>query len=584
MFPDAEITVRSLSYFINETNALPFSLADKRSMVQAVKKVYEGLNPHRFLHDNFLGIDFSAALDAIELSEDLSNTDFYVKMEQTFQLMDDKHSVFVLPYPFNSSVATLGFEPKIFFDKDGDDPMKRRYVVSDFPTNLIPEGSTIAVGSEILSFNGVPIDEAVRELGRNSYGSNKAAQIDSGVNLLAFRVLMGEQIPFEPTVDIGFVNADGEEGVVTLTWLFVEFRLPEMLDTMVRHFTPGDSGPCSRPRSSAWNIQKPDKSASVGPKLLNSNVRVVEEGRIPIPVDPAFQARFQAEVLSTSNGPIGRFVLPDFGSLATPELVAEITRVLSILPENGLIMDLRNNGGGQPDYVKLLVEMVSGITPPQQPTSLRATQFTKDAFDSVTDELTPEEFRALSGYRASIGTAIKVGEPFSGATVGLYSEVIANVSVPVPRAYFGPVVTLVNGITYSAGDLYSSLQADLDLSLLVGVSDNVGAGGASTLGYQTLAEMFPGVLDPLPGVTDYGHFTSSFSRYYRSGKKLGAIVENFGVKPEVRYYPTLDDALKQDCDLFEFLGQKLQEIKTGEELEPRATPEDLVFASPEEIL
>lgn len=597
---DSQVILRTLPDLITEADALPFLPEHKRAMVRTVKTVYHNVNPHRFLHQNFLHVDFPAALERIDLAEPLNNTVFYDNMTRAFQLMDDKHSVFLLPYPFNSSLATLGFDVKIFFDddtplhpqqqqqqKNNNNNRRRRYVVSDIPSNLIPEGSTFGPASELLSYAGLPIDAAVRSLGNASYASNPAARIDYGLALLSLRILIAEQIPFEPTVDIAYVNPDGEEGRVTLPWLFVEVRRPEMLDSMVRHFTSPASGPFRQsPRQSPRNnLQTPfSNPAPIGPKMLHSNVRVVEEGRIPIPVDPAFEQRFQAEVISTSNGPIGLFVLPDFGAEVAPPLVEEITRVLGLMPKNGLIMDLRDNAGGHPDYVKLIVELVTGITPPQQPTSLRATQLFKDAFDFISNTTTPEDLVQLSSYRAALDTALRVGEPFTGPTVDLYSKSIENVPMPVPQAYFGPVVTLFNGMTYSGGDLYSSLQDDLDLSLLVGVSDNVGAGGASTVSYEQLVEFFPKTFDPLPGGAEFGTFVTSFARYYRSGKNAGAIVENFGFKPHVRYYPTLDDALKKDCDLFEFLGKKLQEIKTSEGLEPEYTPEDIVFSSPEETI
>lgn len=588
-----DIIRTNLSRLVNDTNAIDFPPAEKIKTIAAAKTVYEDINPHKFLHENLLGIDFPAALDAIEVDDNTTNVDFFDNMFKAFQLMDDRHSSFLFPYPLNTSVATLGFFLKIFYDKDTDTPMKRRYVVHDSLDSLdgvIPGATetTFGMGSEVLTFNGEPIDDVILALGKDSYGSNSAAQIDLAVYLLTLRVLIQDPIPFEPSVEIGYVNLDGKKDTVTIDWFFAEIRETEMVGAMMRKAIPGGPGPFRNKNKDASPALKRQEESVPGLNVLSPKLRVVEEGRVPISIAPEFQERFSVEILSTKNGPVGLFVLPNFAVEPSPALVAEITRVLKLMPENGLIMDLRDNGGGDPDYVKALVELLTGISPPQIPTVLRATQRLKDYLDSVSDEIADAlaetaEFVNFPAYRGAVGTALAIGEPFSGPTTGLYTpEAVENA---VDRAYFGPIVTVVDGTCYSAGDLFATLQQDLNLSLLVGVSDNVGAGGAFTILYDSLQELFSSFLDPI-----IGSFTTSAGRFYRSGNKAGAIIENFGVDPDIRYYPTLNDALNTDCDLFEFLSGKLQEVGTGGGLEPGISPEadeDLIAAeepSPEEIM
>lgn len=571
----------SAKRLINETNAINLPLDEKLKIINAAKKVYEGFNPHKFLHENLLGIDFPAALDAIEIDETTANIDFFGKMNRAFQLMDDYHTIFINPYPLNSSISTLAFFTEIFYDETSDTPTKRRYVVAEVIDEFLPNDTSFGIGSEVLTYNGKPIDDVVIALGKDSYGSNEAAQMDNAVITMSLRLLSFEPFPPGPSVELGYINQDGTEGTATLDWLFFEVIETEMAEAMMQRVAPKGPNPFSMKEDLALLTET---KADWTP--LRTNLRVVEEGRIPVRIKPQFKESFSAEIISTKSGPVGRFVLPDFAARVTGDLIAEITRVLKLMPENGLIMDLRNNGGGRPDYVKAMVELLSGVSPPQSPTVLRATKTLKQALESASvDGFSEDEIELIQSATAAVGTAVAIGEPFSGPTTGLYSK--RALESPAERAFFGPVVTLVNGLCYSGGDLFASIQTDLNLSLLVGVSDNVGAGGAYTIGYASLQQIFPNFLEPIKAV-----FTTSAGRFYRTGNKAGAIIENFGVKPDVRYYPTLNDALKEDCDLYEFLGKKFRELKTEDGGEMAVSPspaEDLKdsfdpSSSPEEII
>ena len=67
-----------------------------------------------------------------------------------------------------------------------------------------------------------------------------------------------------------------------------------------------------------------------------------------------------------------------------------------------------------------------------------------------------------------------------------------------------------------------------------------------------MSEGLPDEFAPLPrGV---GFATSTF-RLMRTGNSAGAILENFGVEPDVVYRPTLRDRLEDDVDLFDFLAR-----------------------------
>lgn len=581
--PDDEPFAVTLDELLNLTNSVDLSVGDKLDIIDAVKVVYNNVNPHRFLHENFLKIDFPAALDAIAPTDDMTNAQFYGNMTNAFQLMDDKHSLFLTPYPLNVSYALLGFTARKFYEPASTE---RHYIVSEVVDQLIPADSPFGVGAELLTVDGVPIDNHILLQGNNSYGSNFAAKVDTAIQLLSIRLLAGDLIPFNPSVDFVYLTPDGAKKSITLPWVFVVDQAQELEDGIVGHvhratYTQLDRAVSPPPFTEE---EKQRLFADVAPEPLDVSTHVVKEGRVPIAVSEEFKERFSAEIILTKSGPIGRFVIPDFGTTVTLELALEIARILRLMPQTGLIMDLRGNAGGSPDYVKLLAESLVSETVPPNPTTVRATAVMNRSL-SLVDELgmldPSGDLLAFQQYFAAVGTAITVGEAFTGPSADLY---LARFSERfAPRAYFGPVVTLVDGLCYSGGDLFTSLQKDYKYSPVVGVSDNVGAGGASTLMYSLLAEVNGEDFKPVAA-----EFTTSFSRFYRSGRSAGAILENFGVPPDVRYFETRKDATMNDCDLYEFLGEMLIGMdEDGEEAGASPEPFDLgaleVSPFPEEV-
>lgn len=544
----------SRTELIDRGNKEPLSVKAKRDAVAAMKTVYLNFNPNRFLHENLLDVDFPAALDAVNINENMTNVDFYGNMTKAFQLMNDKHTAFFTPEPLRSSIAVLGFGVHKFYEQGSSD---RKYVVNELLFDILPNSSSFGVGAQLLAVDGVPIDEHVLALGKESYGSNQAAQIDTAVANIAFRILAAALIPARDTVDIDYLTKEGAKKSITLPWIFAVVDDPNMVETLASQVHPVAYEKLykrqSRPRFAGLDVQKFFQNTS--PKMADPSTRVIKEGRIPIEVSPDFTERFSAEVIMTKSGPIGRFVFPDFGALPSAELEAEIARILRAMPLNGLIIDVRGNRGGTSDYPKLLSESLGSAIVPQAKLTLRASKLLQRALqDPQSIFLFINEMDDISILKSAVNSSVAVGEPFTGPVMRFFNTDYGERFAP--RAYFGPVVTLTDGLCYSAGDIFVSLQKDYEFSTVVGVSDNVGAGGASTSRYSDLQGLFPRIIKPVE-VT----FTTALLRYHRSAQKVGAIVENIGIKPDIRYFQTRKDALMEDCDLYEFLGDLLKRMK-----------------------
>lgn len=557
--PDSlNLTTRSL--LIQETNAKPISFNDRKFILRTAAKVLREINPHRFLHLNFLNFDPSKQL--LQLKDSLSlrnytNVQFHEKVRDIFQQMNDFHSVYRRPEPLGSSIAGLGFSISEFYNSTGDEKVPR-YVVSDiFPG---ADFGSFKTGVEILSYDGVPIRQAVKLAGKETSASNPSAQDAAGLDFLTFRFLGTEKIPSaNESPKVMFRDLNGSVGNITFQWIYTQF-IQEEMEEVQEEMEETSRVIASNSRTEKANVHSPRRpSPSLG--LLPQTVRLTENQTI-IEVKGNLTNSLQAEILKTSFGEIGRLWIQSFPDFSK-EFVEEYTRILKLMPKNGLILDIRSNGGGDPDLVKSILELCSSIESPPFLTNIRASRLNnrlifEDEDNIVMDDDFRENFdRFITAYKPGMRTASITGERFSGPTTnGLISF---RVKERQTQVYHGPIIAVSDARTYSGGDMFASFVVDTGICELVGLANATGGGGASTFSYSIISEMYPKIVKPLPDVGV--DFSTSYSRFYRTGNQSGFLVENFGIEPTIRYFPTYRDVIEGDCDLYEFLGQLLTSEK-----------------------
>lgn len=584
-------------------------------------KVLAEFNPHRFLHLNLYKVDpVQLLVDLNEtISDEQTNFEFHNEMAKIFSTMNDLHTVYVRPRPLRNSMATLLFTVERIFEKG-----EWRYIVSDFASGIdldSPKPSSFRVGSEILSYDGEPTDMVVKRLGKESYGSNPAAQTFRGKNLLTIRMLGIDEVPLEESVSILYRNTDGATMNIKVKWVFTEDtglddlnrlysqlepfpngdrwtrNLPKYQELALQHAllepfstVSGDRRNLSKRNSafrrafkqsrisfkSGWTQSRGESAyrysngkPSVFWKNLKSTiqsehnahelnrsgtVRVSNRNRTTLPTSTLYEDELAAEIVHTSKGAIGRLRLSSFSVSFDSQFIEEIARVLRLMPKAGLVVDLRDNLEGEADVTRDIAELLTDKIVPPKPRTLRASEPMLSFLDGWSNETSSEEFRVLvNAQKEAVKSALLVGEMFSGPTTDL--NVVQSLGRNQTQVYKGPVVTLVSGNTYSAGDDFAAMQVDQNMSVLVGVDENTGAGGASILSYSFLERLAPTVFQPLPfGV----YMSTAFSRFYRTGTSSGKIIEFFGVKPQIVYNLTRADALKEGCDLYEFLANVLR--------------------------
>ena len=538
----------SLSTIIDETNAVPFSLSSKIDVIRAAKIVLEKINPHRFIHLNIFKVDPVAELRKFEkeIKKSTTNYEFHERMREIFQSMNDLHTRYFRPAPLNMTFAFIGFDMKEFFEKGSREP---KYVVDDITPSLLPTDAKLDEGSEILSIDGMDVQKVIRKLGKDSSASNNAAKDAIGISRLTSRPLVVDSAPSKPTMTVKFRNSLGKKFTEVYPWIYLKITEESMMSAIFSSLLVGN------PVFPKEIDEETDKHIRRSAKLAHTNiasVRLRSKNRTVVPVNELYTNVFSAEIINTSRGRIGKLNIMRFFPRRI-DVVEEFKRLLRLMPKKGLIVDIRGNPGGFYANAKAFSEALSGKEIPKL---------------GLQPQASDEVVSALKSWKVGFGSDVRLfsisllpaalkanlaREFFSGTALDRSFQLPGTQE----RVYFGPYVTIIDGQTYSAGDVFTLLQKDFDASVIVGTSSNTGAGGANTLSYREYIEPLSSVYPSLPQGVD---FSTSFARFFRVGKNSGAIVEFFGVKPNKRYYLSKKDILKEECDFIEYLAKKLDKM------------------------
>ncbi len=147
-------------------------------------------------------------------------------------------------------------------------------------------------------------------------------------------------------------------------------------------------------------------------------------------------------------------------------LVSEVARLLALLPQGGLVVDLRSNPGGLVWAAERMLQLFTSV--PIEPTrfSLVATPATRQMASSPFNQMD------LGAWADSLDAAISTGDQYA-QPLPLTDPGWCN---DTPRAYPGPAVAVVDANTYSAADLFSAGWVDHGIGPLVTVGQATGAG------------------------------------------------------------------------------------------------------------
>lgn len=539
----------SLEKIIQTINAQSLDVSDRLSILNNTAQVLEEYNPHRFIHLNYLRVDPAAMLRELtsEIAS-LSNFAFHRKVTKIFTKMDDSHTVYLPPEPLRSAVASLGFSITRYF-KTG---------------NAIPTYLITNTNYTVTAIDGVPVHELAVKLGRQGYGSNLASREKNGLVSLTFRALAFDTVPRAANATIYFT--DGVNNfTANISWTY--FILPAHVVRSIRSQTlKRRDETISRILSKApYDPKKLLYKIYSSLQFKSSHVELQNDPPVsPIPVQTPARNFYEAFEIQSTSGTYGYINIKSFDPEKPSEfsgsdfeyleyVVNEFSKTLSNMSYRGIVVDISDNGGGYAFLGKITFELLTDKNVPPIPVVSRATNLTVSMYSQTSS-------RIYSIYRAAVKQSFSIGEQFTGPVAYLFN--VSNLYdglEPIrryPQVFTGKLILVTDAKSYSTSDLLASWVRDTKAGTVVGLDDSTGGGGASIRYFSFLQSTFAETFKTeLPSDVD---FTTASIRLFRNGKRLGGtLLENFGVRPDKRYYTTIRDVTNNNADFLEYLGAEL---------------------------
>ncbi len=225
--------------------------------------------------------------------------------------------------------------------------------------------------------------------------------------------------------------------------------------------------------------------------------------------------------------------------------VEEFVRIAGLLPQNGLILDVRGNGGGNILAGERLLQVLTPL-----PVDPERFYFINSPLTLRICEAKPEWF---ADWRESIAQAVETGAPFSHGfslrPVESYND--------IGQKYQGPVVLVIDARCYSTTDIFAAGFQDHEIGSILGTSGATGAGGANAWSHELLLTLLAAADSPFKPLPGNASFSVAVRRCTRVGKRSGALVEDLGVVPDAIHRMTRRDVLGGSLDLINRAGEIL---------------------------
>jgi len=424
----------------------------------------------------------------IEIGEerDLSEAwQFHQEMLEIFASVRDLHTNYILPPTFSGMVAFLPFLIESFVEAG-----QRRYLVSHLVQGF--DKPPFARGVEVLSWNGIPIDRAVALNAQRFAGSNPEARRARGIERLTVRPLLLSLPPDEDWVIVGYRTTDGQGHELRVDWHVAQPGDRDVQDLLA----PTAATANSVAIETAMGIDIDAEMAGRAKKILFAPPTTEAESALAKSganeaADEVTSRRpeMSARVVETSHGRFGYVRIWTFAPADRNEpfekflsgFVGEFARLIEALPQEGLVVDVRSNGGGIIYAGEMLLQL---LTPHHiEPERL---QFINTPLNMELCRLNgPRSGIDLSPWVPSMSESVQTGAIYSRA-FPITTEDMAN---SIGQRYYGPVVLVTDARCYSTTDIFAAGFQDHEIGAVLGVDMNTGAGGANVWTHELLRQL-----------------------------------------------------------------------------------------------
>lgn len=533
----------NLETFLKTAGSL--TAAERLTLVNQAVQLLEGFYVHLPLKRAMHAVDPLQRLRLLRRrAGQLSETQFHAEMTSIFTSVRDLHTNYMLPAPYSGVVALLPFRVETYFEG-----AERRYIVTA-TSGPMPDPK-FENGVIITHWNGIPIDRAVAAAADRHAGSNAAARHSRGLAGLTQRPLVIVPAPDEEWVIVSYLGLDGVAREIRFQWQ------TQGLPPVVTGADPDT--PSAEAAALGFDLETVAVQ-SARQQLFAPQVAKAEEELFAAGGDPAdfvqgtastMPAVFTANPVTTGQGSFGYIRIRTFAVSDDEAFVREFIRLADLMPREGLIVDVRDNGGGLIYAGERLLQILTPRTIEPERLQFINTPLTQ-VLTGAHGAGSPID---LSPWAPSIARAVETGAAFS-CSFPITDPSRCN---DIGQRYHGPVVLITNARCYSTTDIFAAGFQDHGIGPVLGVDNNTGAGGANVWTHALLRQLLgvggnpgqqiPGsTLVPLPRNAG---MRVAIRRTLRVGKQAGTELEDLGVVPDAEHKMTRRDLLESNPDLIE---------------------------------
>jgi C-terminal processing protease CtpA/Prc len=546
----------SVADFLNQRQ--PLEIFQCLALVSEAIRVLEGLYVHLPVKRSMYGVDpvrrlqllrlrlqrydeqRSEAKDQLPPSDDMW---FHREMTDALTSVRDLHTLYLLPAPFNTAVALVPFQIE-----DCVDGGQLKYLISNVIERLpwFTPPDDFQMGVEVTHWNGIPIARAVELAGIRNAGSNVDARLARGLARMTIRPLAKAVPPDEEWVTLHYKNELREQKCLSVPWRVVVVEAEDGLPSDGATIQDSAEGldfetdiirvlnkklySKHRQKKGSWSLRQRGVAAGKKSKWMK------DAKEIPILAE-SLPGVIEAKSFAWSGKEYGYIRLRSFKVSPPKVLLDEFARLASLMPENGLILDIRDNPGG---YIQAGERLLQVLTPREiQPETAQLINTSLSL--AICDKL--DEYKP---WRDSIWRAVATGTTFSAP----YTITDAQACNDIGQRYYGPVILITNALCYSTSDIFAAGFQDHAIGNILGIHSRTGAGGANVVTHSRLRKDCEdaGAGDLLPTLPE-GDLRFAIRRTLRVGAHAGTELEDLGVRADITYQKTRDDLLHGNVDL-----------------------------------
>jgi len=540
--------------FVDSAGSL--SLAQRRTIVAQALALLGQTYVHLPLKEAMHAANPMQALRVLEdrLAETTTQTmgtefEFHSQMLRIFLSVRDLHTNYILPAPFANWVAFVPFNIERFVE-DGES----RYLVS----HLVPGFSHTHFREEVevTGWNGIAIDRAVEVIAERHAGSNAAARLARGVELLTQRALVRSLPPDEAWVEVDYIDLNGNDQTLRFDWQLFDTSGASGAVDLDRPTIAATSMAVSLEQDTLTRAKRllfaPKAEEAMGKKpKLSSRVKQGDD------VNTALPGVFRARSVSTASGEVGHLRIFTFSVEDPHEFVNEARRLVSLLPQDRLIIDVRGNGGGHIWASEGLLQLFTPRRVSPEPTQFLATPLTRRLCDRHKNDPVGID---LGAWLPSLRLAVQTGSVYSTG----HPITPPDFANQIGQTYRGRVAVITNALCYSATDIFAAGFQDHEIGPVVGVENNTGAGGANVWTHDLLRTLMripdPDPASPFTPLPSGVAMRVSIRRTLRVGDRAGTPLEDLGVQPDRLEELTRNDLVNGNADLLDTVAATLDRM------------------------